>query len=244
MQFKNFFDQTHTLLLSNILYNKFLNKNSYEKSFLRSNLIFSENFQILDNNSSFFNVKKKDNNFSICGCFIKTKFFFYKNKNFCLIRFRAIFHNFMNKDNSLFYLYQSLSDFKSVRSNNFNYLVFLKPIKGGFFCFSSGIIGFLPGKQGIFAIKKVMCYFLKIYRVNTLSFLVKKNLFLNVKHFILRFPFNIGKITVPVKCKRNNFSLSTRNKKKYFYSKLNFVFLIPLKNNIFKNAKINKNNRK
>ena len=39
-----------------------------------------------------------------------------------------------------------------VTNESSNSLIFLNPVKGGFNCYSSGVIGFLPRKQGDFLV--------------------------------------------------------------------------------------------
>jgi hypothetical protein len=238
MLLKLFFNTKHSVF-DNILNKKLLNKNVYEKYFLRSNLLESKGIVVLDNDTSFFNVTEKNfatsynvkfNSFE--GCSMNIKKFLYKSKNFHFLRFQTLLFNFMNKNNYLLSFYESLANlnFEKTKNSIHNSLFFLKPIKGGFFCYSLGLIGFLPRRHGLLSMRRILFCLLSdnllVNKISKLKFLLKKSHLFNTKYFILRLPFKIGKITIPFRSKRNNFSLAIKKKKKTFAYHLNFVFLI------------------
>ena len=111
----------------------------------------------MDNNSNFYNISTTDLeklNFYLkdepTGSSLNLKLFSYKNKFNSSIQFKSF--NFNNKIDS-FSSTKSMYNLLEVVSNESpNSLLFLNPVKGGFNCYSSGVIGFLPRKQGDYLI--------------------------------------------------------------------------------------------
>ena len=58
--------------------------------------------------------------------------------------------NFNNKVKSFSIIDSFTNLFDVITNDSSNSIIFLNPIKGGFTCYSSGVIGFLPRKQGDF----------------------------------------------------------------------------------------------
>lgn len=134
-----------------------LSKYVYNKFITRSDLLGNSSFNILDNSSNFYNISsedlqklnshtKKDN----AGSSLNLDVSSYKNKFNSSIQFKSF--NFNNKVKS----FSSINSFQNlleiVTNESSNSLIFLNPVKGGFNCYSSGVIGFLPRKQGDYLI--------------------------------------------------------------------------------------------
>lgn len=216
--------------IDNIVTKKILNKDIYGKYFVRSNLNDLKNIHVLDNNNALFNVpsttyKSLYQNSSISeGSSLNVKNFLYKNNKNNVLRFKSYLSSFIvekNLLNSFFYSLKSLKNSEQIS----NSLIVLRPVKGGFSCYSSGIVGFLPRSHGNFFFLRAMFFVLEEEdKITNLKFL-SSSLDFNKKFFVLRLPFEMGKITIYSRFKRNNFSLSSRRKKKEFLNDYNFVFL-------------------
>jgi hypothetical protein len=235
MILKTFFNNKKPLF-QDLIIKKSLNNNLYGKFFVRSSLEDSKSIRLIDNNSSFFNVST-NNLLKIIvnprktiedGYSLNAKNFLYKNKQSNALRFRSFISNFTSRNNLLNSVLYSLKSLKPMNENLTNSLIVLKPIKGGFACYSSGIVGFLPRSHGLFFI--IRTFFLLIKNLNNKSKLLNLNsIFIdenfNKKFFVFRLPFELGKITIYSRFKKNNFSLSSRKKKREFLNDYNFVFL-------------------
>ena len=259
---KKIFSKNQTLL-NNVAINKILNKDIFGKSYVRGPLMGSQTIQVLDNNSSFFNISVQNINRiygnrsgkQIEGGSLSTNSFFYKNKLNNSLKFRSYTLNSLRYKNLLDSFYTSLKTLEVSEEKKSSSLVVLKPIKGGFICYSSGVSGFLPHSHGVFLLIKTMTAISKDKqserRLLNLSSLVQ-NQHLKKISFPLRLEFFLGKISIYPEFKQNNFSLAPIKKKRDFLNDYNFVFLSqkfqeikPFKKiNFSLNAKIKKINKK
>ena len=168
-------------ILSNHVYNKFIT---------RSHLMGNKNFRVLDNNSHFYNISTSDlKKISVyskrkeTGISLNANLTEYNNKFNNSLRFKSF--DFNNKLKS-FSILNSFTDLLEVVTNeSSSSLIFLNPIKGGFTCYSSGVVGFLPRKQADFLISAASNSFETSASRN--SFLTDINHFLNDKYFIKNF---------------------------------------------------------
>ncbi len=238
------------LTLTEVVNKKCITKEVYGKYLVRSSLMDLKNLNILDNNSLFLNIsnitlnKNKLNE----GFSFNAKNFLYKNRKNSALRFNSFFSGLTAQENIIKSLYESLKSLK-VTDKILNSIIILKPVKGGFACYSSGIVGFLPRSHGIFFMIRALLFLIKdisfdrkLLNINFLS-----NYFnFSKKFFVMRLPFELGKITIYSRFKKNNFSSTSRRKKKEFLNDYNFVFLSQKiekkynKNKTLINAKVKK----
>ncbi len=175
---------------------KVLSKYVYNKFITRSDLLGNSSFNILDNNSNFYNISsedlqklnshtKKDN----AGNSLNLDVSSYKNKFNSSIQFKSF--NFNNKVKS----FSSINSFQNlleiVTNESSNSLIFLNPVKGGFNCYSSGVIGFLPRKQGDYLISLALTSLKSSHKKDTvfsnLNFLLSKKSFIKT-FFVIKLP--------------------------------------------------------
>jgi len=220
--------------IDDLLDKKFLIKNFYGKFLIRSSVLANLNLHVLDNNHSFFNISSiklqsfltsKDS--SIIGNSLIAKEFEYKNKLNRSINIKTfLVNNKSNRDNSVLKSFYGLLNV--TRKEYQSSLFLLNPKKGGFDCYSSGVIGFMPRSHAIFAFLKTFSYLSiaksKKSAVSNFDFLLKKDNFIKTK-FLIRLSNWWGKITLSPKFKRNKFSTVSRRRKRAFSVKTNFVFL-------------------
>ena len=258
MVLKMFFSKNKSPL-DEVIVKKILNKNVYEKSYIRGPLMDSKTIQLLDNNVSLHNLSSqsipKIYNRSMYkdveGLSLNTNSFFYKNRLNNNLKFRSFILNSIRSQNLLDSFYNSLKTLQITSKRCSASLLILKPVKGGFACYSSGIYGFLPRSHGIYFITKTLLSILKDKEVS--------NRFLNLIHlladskiiktsFLMRLEFILGKITLylPV-AKQDNFFSSSKKRKEDFINDYNFIFLSQrvqkiktIKKIISSNAKIKK----
>ena len=169
------------VVLNNHIYNKFLT---------RSNLMGNKNFKILDDNSYFYNVSSSDlKNVSVysktneTGSSLNANLIQYNNKYNDTLTFKSF--NFNNKVKSFSIIDSFTNLFDVITNDSSNSIIFLNPIKGGFTCYSSGVIGFLPRKQADALISIAANSFKK--NSNKESFLTDVNYLFNEKYFIKNF---------------------------------------------------------
>lgn len=199
-----------------------LNTCVYNKFITRSCLMGNKNFRVLDNNSNFYNISASD--FKKISMYSKTKetgislnanLIACKNKYNNSLRFKSF--DFNNKIKS-FSILNSFTDLLEVVTNDSsNSLIFLNPTKGGFTCYSSGVIGFLPRKQADFLVSIALNSF--ECNSNRKSFLTDINHFFNDKYFI-KFFFGIK---LPHWWGRTSAYFSFSGQK--LLTKLSFIFL-------------------
>jgi hypothetical protein len=167
-----------------------LSKHVYNKFVVRSHLMGNKNFRVLDNNSHFYNIStydlKKVSVYSKTderGVSLNANLTEYNNKFNNSLRFKSF--DFNNKVKSFSVLNSFKNLLEVVTNESSSSLIFLNPIKGGFTCYSSGVIGFLPRKQADFLISIASNSFESGFSKN--SFLTDINYFLNDKNFIKNF---------------------------------------------------------
>ena len=167
-----------------------LNNYAYNKFIARSYLMGNKNYKILDNNSHFYNVSSSDikkisaySKTRETGISLNTNLTEYSNKYNNSLRFKAF--DFNNKVKSFSTLDSFNNLLEVVTNDTSNSLIFLNPIKGGFTCYSSGVVGFLPRKQADFLISIGASAFEN--SSNNDSFLADMNYFLSGKFFMKNF---------------------------------------------------------
>jgi hypothetical protein len=168
-------------ILSNYVYNKFIT---------RSYLMGNKKFAVLDNSSHFYNISATDlkkvsvySKTEEVGVSLSANLTQYSNKYNNSLRFKSF--NFNNKINSFSALNSFTNLLEVITNDSSNSLIFLNPIKGGFTCYSSGVVGFLPRKQADFLVS-IASNSLKDH-ADEKSFLTDVNYFFNHKYFLRNF---------------------------------------------------------
>ena len=258
MILKNFFSKNQSFL-KEVVVKKILNKSVYEKSYIRGPLMDSKTIQLLDNNTSFYNLSSqniskiynKNIYKELEGLSLNTNSFFYKNRLNNNLKFRSFILNSIRYESLLDSFFNSLKTLQVSTKKRSASLLILKPVKGGFTCYSSGIYGFLPRSHGVYFITKTLISILKDKQISK-RFLNLVYLLTNSKtvknSFLMRLEFMLGKITLylPIAKQDNFFSLS-KKRKEDFINDYNFIFLSQrvqksktIKKTILSNAKIKK----
>jgi hypothetical protein len=225
-------------LHSNVIENKILTQKVYGKLFLRSTLFKDKNLHLLENNSNFTvfsNVELK--RLSLCSlegqfpvgqsCFLNNTLF--KNQKRTSLKFQSFSANFLPVNPKFTDdLYASIDSLTRPNTNGGKSLLILNPVKGGFVCYSSGILGFLPKSHGLKALGSIYFSFLKDNNLSTLipnlNFLFNSSHFIK-KYFLIRLPLSYIKLNSYPQSRKNNFSAASKKKKRIFNPNLNFVFL-------------------
>jgi hypothetical protein len=217
---------------------KILSQNIYGKLLIRSSLLDNENLVVLDNHSRFLNLSLSEiqrligpTNTNVSGFSCALAPFIFKTKLNSSLRFKS----FMVYSNVISLglvdtAYKSLFSLSCEDTSNLKSLLVLNPVKGGFVCYSSGVVGFLPRSHGMRLLAQTL--FARLKDTTTSNIIPNLNFIIKTSHytkhyFVLRLLFAFGKIVVYPQFKRNNFSASSRRKKRYFANDLNFVFLLP-----------------
>ena len=235
MNLKNFFYNNNSL--TNFTLKKTLNQALYNKFLLRNTLVNEKLVHVLDNESSFSNISQKvlDSNLLKkiplkSGSALNFKHYVYKNTNNNALIFKSVLPSYSKTTSSAADSFSKI--LTSLKLNNeMNItpgLLVLKPVKGGFNCYSSGIIGFLPRSHGIFflvvSLLSIVADANNERKFENLKYLSTKTSF-SRKMFSLRLKAGAGKVTVYSESKLKTFSLSTKRKKRHFLRDCNFVFL-------------------
>jgi hypothetical protein len=236
MLLKKFFYHRKSLF-GKINRKKFLLKNFYEKFLIRSNLMDSNTIKVLDTDTQIYNVQtanlarlvfNKTSNLE--GFSFNARKILYANKRNNLLRFESFLCNFSSQHNVLENTYRSLKCFKKKNKSLLNPVIVLKPIKGGFRCYCSGAVGFLPGSQARKAKEKHFFFSIKKQvddsneKHNYINYILTEGKFTD-KYFIPRILLKLSKAEISSRYKRKNFSASSR-KKKYYGFGHNFVFIL------------------
>lgn len=220
-----------------ILYKKYLNNVYTQKLLVRAVLFNDNNYLLVDNYTNFEIFLKNSsmstllsNNFKIGKSLFSTVLKYQNVLNPSLCFYQNSY--FLNKINSsvsyLTEFYTNLKNFKFLKKTSF---LCLKPIKGGYKCYSSGIIGFLPNNQLISIFNYFFFQFKNFLKQKYSQFIklsyifILKNLFVNL---LYRFPLEIGRLSFRPKYFLKSYKkLIIQNfKKGKFKNLLNFVFLI------------------
>lgn len=221
---------------NDIINKKLLNKSVYEKFYVRGSLLGLKNIQILDNNCALYNfpVQIQPKSYGaksvkyVEGLSLNASSFFYRNKLNNALKFRLFILNSLKYKGLIDSFYHSL-EVLNIFGSSFNSLMVLKPIKGGFSCYSSGFFGFLPRSHGLFLISKTLVPIFNNNHVNSRIQNLASLIFDEVNKksvFLLRLQFALGKVLVHLPIvKQNNFSLVSKKKVKYVLNDYNFIFL-------------------
>jgi hypothetical protein len=234
-----------------LLEKKQMNKEFYGKFLIRNSLSENFNLYVLDNNTSFFHISvAKISKFTpapqdnLLGRSLIGGEFEYKNKLNRNLTLKSFLINSKSPKklpvlNSLFNL------LKITKKNYRGSLILLSPRKGGFNCYSEGVLGFMPRSHATFLFSKTLNLFEKAQegdkKLSNLSFLLRKNTFIR-SNLLIRLSTWWGKITLFPRTSRDKFSINSRKRRKRFFSnKINFVFLT--KKNKYSKQKINENKK-
>jgi len=224
--------------------------NLFRKHYVRGDILGSSSTQLLDNNDTFINftaeeLKKKslylETQNTIVGRSFALDSFVFKNKRNNTVQLDSFLENrqtsIQNKLEGLTFWLNSLQKYKIKKRASCS---LLKPVKGGFFCYSGGVKGFLPRKQTLRAFFRIFFNFFNnagSKKLSNLNFLVNKN-HTFYKNGLFKLPILLGKINVATRTKHKNFSYIFHKKRTGVKSKslnyLNFVFLTYLKKQKFK----------
>lgn len=239
-------------IIREITIKKILNKNIYPKSYVRS--AFSP-VHIIDNNSNLHNLSNQTfleihgKAYSGTeGLSINANSYIYKNKLNSDLKFESFLLNAKRNRTLLDSFYGSLKGLKQTDVKTPNSLLILRPMKGGFLAYSSGICGFLPRIHGLYFVTLTLILASRTKQftkqiLNLASLICCQSR--DKISYLFRLEFILGKIILyfPI-IKQNNFSQVSRGKKKDFVNDYNFVFLSQkvqnLKNSLTKSNEKNK----
>jgi hypothetical protein len=236
--------QSSISLTSSLLEQKTINS-VFSKHYVRADILGNTSTQLLDNNNTFINftmqeLKKKslhlDTKHINIGRSVGLDSFIFKNKRNNTVQLDSFLENrqisIENKLLDLTFWLNSLQKYKVKKRAGCS---LLKPVKGGFFCYSGGVKGFLPRKQTLRAFFRIFFHFFKNAGSKKLSNL---NFLINQKHSfydngLFKLPILLGKINLATRTKYKNFSYIFHKKRTGMKNKslnyLNFVFLTYLK---------------
>jgi hypothetical protein len=219
-------------LLNNFYYNKFLIRNSFLKN---KTLYFIENefyqFHFIKKALPINFHKQLENieGFSFSGKIFDYKNKFNKNLNFLGFNIQKTSRHYLQN------FIEALTSISQLNNNKDNFgffhsFLFIKVVKGGFICYSSGFFGFIPQSHT----KKIKGYIKKTkkrqYRSNLINYCNKT--LIVIKEV---FPFKVLKInSIFPEFLKKNFVLSFKKKRKFLrkVQRWNFVFLMVEKNNL------------
>jgi hypothetical protein len=254
MLLKEIFSKKKNSLEEN-LQSRILNTKNYAKSYIRTKSLLNKYTEIVvDNNNlllSLFKNKVKTsknfrgniNNYKIYSPSEKKNFvkpmkegqsinnpsFFYKNRKNDCFKFRYPILRSSICKNHIEKLRQSIEGLKHSSTWSKSSLLILAPKRGGFSCYASGILGFLPKRHGNFLFCKTLLFLLKDEktqkRLKNVLFITYKEHFGNAS-FLLRLYCFLGKFRFIFRKKRKKFSLSRKKRnKKNSYRKYTMLFL-------------------
>jgi hypothetical protein len=213
----------------------------FSKHYVRANILGNSSIQLLDNNENFINYTKKeiDKNFfnlenqntNIGKAVVLDSFVFKHNKNNTVQINSFLQHSRNAIKNELFNLHFWLNSMNKYKAKKRANCTVLNSVKGGFFCHSVGVKGFLPRRQMLRAFFKTFFHFFENAgqkKLSNLNFLINKEHCFH-KNGVLRLPILFGKINFATRGKNKNFSYTfykKRDTSKYKPTNfLNFVFL-------------------
>jgi hypothetical protein len=226
------------------LRNKLLSQNKYTKIYVRNQINSHTNIFILENNNSFDFYNQKENSAYEIGNSIASNPFLLKNQNDKTMQLKTFFTK-TTKNIFLNEIYKAYKFILKKQNKTRKSLLLLKPIKGGFSCFSRGSTGFLPRRHGNRLLnKKIKSFFqnrnrtIKLSHIRYLLRIKEKEKRISDSNFLLRLPFFFAKLKIHPPYKKKVFSSSIKNKN--IWGEANFVFLSKMKN---KKLKQNKNEK-
>ncbi len=213
----------------------------FSKHYIRANILGNSSIQLLDNNESFTNYTKKEidkNFFNLenqnvhLGKSIALDSFVFKHKKNNTVQINSFLQHCHNEvKNEMFNLdfwLNSMNKYKTKKRAN---CTVLNSVKGGFFCYSGGVKGFLPRRQMLRAFFKTFFHFFENAgpkKLSNLNFLINKKHSFH-KNGILRLPILFGKTNFATRSRNKNFSYTFHKKRDAAKYKpmnfLNFVFL-------------------
>jgi hypothetical protein len=234
---------------------RILNTKIYAKSYIRTRSLLNKYTEIVvDNNNvllSLFKNKVKTskkfrgnmNNYKLHspsekknsakrikeGQSINNPSFFYRNRKNDCFKFRYPILRSSICRNHIENLRQSIEGLKHSSTWSKSSLLVLAPKRGGFSCYASGILGFLPKRHGNSLFCKTLLLLLKDERtqkrLKNVLFITYKKRFDNAS-FLLRLYCFLGKFRFIFRKKRKKFSLSRKKRsKKNSYRKYTMLFL-------------------
>jgi hypothetical protein len=163
------------------------------------------------------------------GCALATQTFLYKNRKNDGFRFHSSVLRSSSCTKHVDALRQSIEGLRKSNTWNKSSLLVLKPKRGGFLCYASGILGYLPKKHGNNFFCRTLSFLLKQKKPQTR---LKNVLFITDKQnsrnsfFLLRLRCFLGKFRFVFRKKRKNFSLSRKKKgQKSAYRRYTMIFL-------------------
>lgn len=249
MYLHSFKKQSSISSTSSFLEQKTINS-VFSKHYVRGDILGNSSTQFLDDNKTFTNftnqeLKKKSLHLETANANIGRAFaldsFIFKNKRNNTVQLNSFLENrqtfIENKLLNLTFWLHSLHKCKLKKRVGCS---LLKPVKGGFFCYSGGIKGFLPRKQTLRAFFRIFFHFFNnagSKKLSNLNFLINQNHSF-YDNGLFKLPILLGKINVATRTKYKNFSYIFHKKRGGVKSKslnyLNFVFLTYLKKQKFK----------
>ena len=237
------YQQQSISLTSSLLEQKVANS-IFSKHYIRSNVLGNSSIQLLDNHTSFVNftaqeIDKKyiqlQNQITHVGRSIGLDSFIFINKRNNVLKMDSFLEHKQlktkNEISALEFWFNSLQKYKIKKKAS---CTILKSVKGGFFCYSGGIKGFLPRRQTLRAFFRTFFDFFKNHTVNqkisNLNFLTNKNHSF-YENGLLKLPILLGKANLATRAKYKNFSYMYHKKRSRTLKPkpmnfLNFVFLI------------------
>lgn len=235
-----------TNLLKESFHKKVLNTSIYEKSFIRGGALSDKDtVEVSDDNSSFSNsyknkiyrYKNKNDYFktkvlgeintskSLKGYSLHNQNFLYKNRKNESLRFHSSVLKPLQCENFLDILCKSFKSFKRPDTYDNNSLLVLAPRRGGFSCYASGLLGFLPKKHGNSLFCKMLLTSVRseesVKRLENILFITRTQSF----HFLLRLQIFASKLSLVFRKRRKKFSSSRKRGKSSTYRRYTMTFL-------------------
>lgn len=220
---------------------KILNISAYEKSYIRRGaLLDKDTVKVLDDNSNFSNsYKNKVNKYKDRNNYLKKQVsekedsllhsqnFLYKNRKNENFRFHSSVLKPLECKNYLDILCKSIRGLKFPDVQDSNSLLILAPRRGGFSCYASGLLGFLPNKHG----SNLFCKTLSAIVGSNKSDKRLDNIILVTRlqepfsfHFLLRLQIFAGKFCLVFRKRRKKFSLSRKKSKSSAHRRYTMTF--------------------
>ena len=242
------------ILFKEIFHNKITNTVSYKKSYIRGDTSLGQSTtKVMDDNNilstSFKNKVKKFKSFkenkkfhktdAVCnvknqsiksleGCSSQAQSALYKNKKNDSFRFYASLLKPFECKNHLEALCQSIENLNRGGIQNKSSLLILTPKRGGFTCYASGIIGFLPKRYGIHLFFNMLFILLKgketEKRLQNVLFLTRQQ-DIHATSFLLRLKFFLGRFRFMFLKKKKKFALSRKNILKITHRRYTMIFI-------------------
>jgi hypothetical protein len=168
------------------------------------------------------------------GHALNTQKFLYRNRKNGNFRFHSSALRSSSCANHIDLLRQSIEGLRKSNKINKSSLLVLTPKRGGFLCYASGILGYLPKKHGnnLFCITLSLLLKNKKFqtRLKNILYITDKQSSCN-NFFLLRLHCFLGKFRFVFRRKRKKFSLSRKKKgKKSAFRRYTMLFLSSFNN--------------